>query len=114
VDHGDGIVRDANGYAYKDGITPLVARQQKVLNESWPQRDADGSPHARGVSPAVHADGSPWTIDVDARIELNDDGEVILPGRAERWTKTHVYVVVTDPRVPWGKVWLSATDVRRR
>lgn len=113
MDHGDGIARDANGYAYRDGITSRVGRHQKVLNESWPLRDASG-PHARGINPSRHADDSPWVIDVEVRVELEHDGVLMLPARAERWTKTHVYVVVNDPRVPWGKIWLKAQDVRRR
>lgn len=113
MDLGDGIDRDANGYAYADGITSRVGRHQDVLNRSWPLRDADGF-HARGINPAQHPDGTPWTIDITARVELKDDGVVFLPGRAERWTKTHVYVVVDDARVPWGFVWLQARDVQRR
>lgn len=112
MDRGDGIDRDANGYAYRDGITSRVGRHQKVLNASWPQQDTNGG-HARDVKPARHGDGSAWTIDVEARVELDPDGVVVLPGRAERWTKTHVYVVVEDPRVPWQAVWLRASDVRR-
>jgi hypothetical protein len=113
MDLGDGVNRDANGYAYEDGITSIVARQQKVMNESWPQRDADGSRHARDVRPAKHPDGSPWTIGVMVRLEFDGDGVVVLPARAERWTKTHVYVVVVDQRVPWGRVWVRAGDVSR-
>ncbi|MFC5676084.1 hypothetical protein [Aeromicrobium endophyticum] len=113
MDLGDGVDRDANGYAYKDGITSRVGRHQRVLNESWPQRDPDGSRHARNVHPAKRGDGTPWTIDVEVRLEFDVDGVVVLPGRAERWTKTHVYVVVDDPRVPWAHVWVSAGDVSR-
>jgi hypothetical protein len=113
MDLGDGVNRDANGYAYEDGITSIVARHQKVVNESWPQRDADGTRHARDVRPAKHPDRSPWAIDVMVRLEFDVDGLVVLPGRAERWTKTHVYVVTDDPRVPWNRVWVRAGDVSR-
>jgi hypothetical protein len=106
-------IRDANGYAYDLGITTSVRRHQKVLNESWPLHDGT-TPHARGINDARHPDGTPWTIDVNVRIELERDGEVVLPGRAERWTQSHVYVVVEDQRVPWQKVWVRAEDVRRR
>jgi hypothetical protein len=113
MDFGDGIDRDANGYAYRDGITSRVERHQRVVNESWPRVGADGTRHARDVKPARHDDGSPWTVDVIVRLELDVDGVVVLPGRAERWTKTHVYVVVDDPRVPWGRVWVVSADVSR-
>lgn len=113
MDQGDDVERDANGYAYRDGITSRVAVQQKVLNASWPLHDGT-TPHARGIHDAQREDGSPWTIDVEVRVELEHDGVVVLAGRAERWTRTHVYVVVEDPRVPWQKVWLRAADVRRR
>jgi hypothetical protein len=113
MDHGGGVDRDANGYAYRDGITSRVERYQRVVNESWPQVGDDGTRHARGVKPARRADGSPWTVAVMVRLELDVDGVVVLPGRAERWTTTHVYVVVDDPRVPWGRVWVRAADVSR-
>lgn len=113
MDLGDGVDRDANGYAYTNGITSRVRVQQKVLNASWPLHDGTTA-HARNIHDARHADGSPWTIDVEARVELEHDGIVVLPGRAQRWTRTHVYVVVEDERVPWQKVWLRAADVRRR
>jgi len=109
----DGISRDANGYAYDRGITSEIARHQRVLNQSWPQQDAKGF-HARGIRPARHDDGSLWTIDVLVRLDLSVDGEVIIEGRAERWTATHVYVVVNDPRVPGRQVWVRAQDVKRR
>lgn len=114
MDRGDGIDRDANGYDYAAGITSCVARQQRVLNESWPELATDGTRHARNIHPAKHPDGTPWTIDVNVRVELSDDGEVILPGRAERWNASHVFVVVDDDRLPGHKVWVLAGDVRRR
>lgn len=112
-DQSEPIIRDANGYDYAKGVPSLVRAHQKVLNERWPLHDGT-TPHARGINDARHADGTPWTIDVHVRIELEHDGEVVLPGRAERWTRTHVYVVVEDQRVPWQKVWVRAEDVRRR
>lgn len=106
---------DRGSGPYLDG-RPLTAERlhQKILNQSWPQHDADG-PHARNIRPAQHEDGSPWTIDVDVRLELNDDGIVVLPGRAERWNGTHVFVAgIEDPRIPRPGVWVLAADVRRR
>jgi hypothetical protein len=104
----DGVDRDANGYAYKDGITSRVAREQKVLNESWPFRDSKGR-HARGIDDQPVTNQRPCLV----RLELEHDGEVILPGRAVRWNQSHVYVVVNDQRVPRQAVWVLARDVRR-
>lgn len=106
---------DRGSGPYLDG-QPLTPERlhQRVLNQSWPQHD-DNGPHARGIHPAQHDDGSPWTIDVQVRIVLEHDGIVILDGRAERWTTTHVFVTaITDPRVPRPGVWVLASDVRRR
>lgn len=109
MDQGDGIQRDANGYAYADGITSRIARQQEVLNESWPLRRPDGTHHANGIHDQPANNQRPCLV----RLELKDDGEVVLPGRAARWTATHVYVIVDDPRVPRQAVWVRAHDVRR-
>lgn len=78
---------------------------QKVLNQEWPLRDKDG-PHARGIR-----DHDP--IPVRVRLVLEHDGEVVLPGEAQRWTRTHVYVRVGDPRLQVAGVWVVAADVRR-
>jgi hypothetical protein len=103
----DGINRDANGYAYKDGITSRIAREQKVLNESWPFKDAKGR-HARGIDDQPAGNQRACLV----RVELEQDGEVILPGRATRWNSSHVYVIVNDQRVPRQAVWVRAHDVR--
>jgi len=101
---------------YVDG-RPLTAETlyQRVLNEDWPLRDPDGARHARGISDRPIDEQRPVT----ARLELHRDGVVYLPGRAARWTdlpadRAHVLVIVDDPRVPRGMVWLRFTDVRPR
>jgi hypothetical protein len=108
-------IPDRGSGPYLDG-QPLTAERlhQKILNRSWPQRDAAGL-HARDVHPAKHADNTPWRIDVDVRLELEHDGQVVLAGVAERWNATHVFVAgINDPRVPPPGVWVLAADVRRR
>lgn len=104
----DEIRRDANGYDYAQGITSRVNRHQDVLNESWPMRDAKGF-HARGI------DDQPIErqMGVLVRLVFENDGEDFLPATATRWTKTHVFVVVNDPRVQRGQVWVKAEDARR-
>lgn len=103
------IIRDANGYDHDSLPASRLAREQKVLNESWPLRDKDGF-HARGIDDQPAENERP----VWARIEFETDGEVELPGRATRWNRSHVYVITDDPRVPRGQVWVRAHDVRRR
>lgn len=85
------------------------AGYQTVQNESWPFSDSQGR-HARGLDdqPAERQ------IDVTARLVLDRDGEVWLDGRAVRWNRSHVMVVISDPRLHTGMVWLRAHDVRRR
>lgn len=79
-----------------------------VLNESWPLRDRKGARHARGIP------DQPNPIPVEVRLELDPDGEVWLPGRAARWTRTHVYVNgLADDRIAIRAVWVVAADVRR-
>lgn len=82
---------------------------QKVLNQSWPLQDKNGK-HARGI-PDQPPDKQ---LDVTVRLQLEHAGEVLVDGRAVRWTKTHVYIHTNDPRVPGPGVWLLARDVRRR
>ncbi|WP_435744870.1 hypothetical protein [Nocardioides sp. SYSU DS0663] len=79
---------------------------QQVLNTSWPLKDDDG-PHARGIKDQEHP------IPVRVRLVFEHDGEELLPGTAQRWTKTHVYVRVGDPRMQVAGVWVLAEDVRR-
>jgi hypothetical protein len=87
---------------------PVVRRKsQRVQNESWPLRDDKGQ-HARGINDQPHP------IDVTVRVVLEHDGEVFLPGQAVRWNRSHVYVTVSDERVPQQAVWVLARDVRRR
>lgn len=106
---------DRGSGPYRDG-QPLTAERlhQKILNQSWPQHDANGF-HARDIHPAKHPDGTPWSIDVDVRLEFEHDGQAILTGRATRWNSTHVFVNgLNDPRIPPPGVWVRAADVRRR
>ncbi|MDN4173899.1 hypothetical protein QWY28_13140 [Nocardioides sp. SOB77] len=80
---------------------------QRVLNEAWPLRRKDGTPHAEGIP-----DRDP--IPVRVRLVFEHDGESYLDGRAQRWTRTHVFVAVSDARIKIGAVWVQASDVRRR
>ncbi len=79
---------------------------RSILNESWPLRDKVGE-HARGI------EDQPDPIDVEVRIEWAGGGEEWLPGRAHRWTASHVFVRFQDPRSATGFVWVRARDVRR-
>ena len=79
---------------------------QPIVNESWPLTDRAGE-HARGI------EDQPEPIDVEVRIEWADDGEEWLPGRAHRWTASHVFVRFEDSRSLTGFVWVRARDVRR-
>jgi hypothetical protein len=82
---------------------------QRVTNEVWPFNDSNGR-HARGIDdqPAERQ------LDVMARLVFEHDGETWVNGRAVRWNRSHVMVVVTDPRLHTGMVWLRAHDVKRR
>lgn len=68
---------------------------QAIANESWPLSDKAGG-HARGI------EDQPEPIDVEVRIEWADDGEEWLPGRAHRWTSSHVFVRFQDVAVVDG------------
>ena len=98
-------VPDSNDYG-----EPKAAQHRRgtlaALNESWPLRDKAGE-HARGI------EDQPEPIDVEVRIEWADGGEEWLPGRAHRWTASHVFVRFQDARSPTGFVWVRARDVRR-
>lgn len=96
------IIRDANGYDYESYPSSRLARQQKVLNESWPDgvRYIDDQPYEKQLSVLV-------------RLVFEGDGEDFLPGLATRWTRTHVHVIVDDPRVQNHRVWLLAEEVKR-
>lgn len=80
---------------------------QHVLNESWPLTDRDGKTHARGIPDQDR-------IDVEVRIVWERDGEQWVAGRATRWTASHVFVRVRDPRLLVPHVWVRAGDVRWR
>lgn len=66
--------RDANGYAYKDGITTRVNQQQQVLNEAWPYTDSNGR-HARGIPDQPANNQRPCEV----RLVFATDGETWLP-----------------------------------
>lgn len=76
---------------------------QNVTNESWPPGTT-----ARTLRDADHA------IKVIARIVFEVDGEQYLAARATRWTRQHVCVAISDPRLQVSFVWLNPADVRRR
>lgn len=78
---------------------------QAVTNRSWPPGDI-----ARTLRDAP----ADQQIDVIARIVFADDGEQHLPGLATRWTRQHVCVSISDPRLQVQFVWLNPADVRRR
>lgn len=82
---------------------------QNIENISWPYRDKDGKRHARGINDRPIEQQRPVTV----RLVFEHDGEVFIPGRASRWTATHVCVIVNDPRVRRMAVWVKAEDVRR-
>lgn len=103
----DGLGRDAQGVSYGSYPAERAKHYQKVLNQSWPLRHPDGSSHARGI------DTRP-AIDVTVRLVLERDGETFLDGQADRWTKTHVHVSLSDPRLQVNGAWVLAEDVKRR
>lgn len=103
----DEIHRDANGYDYSKYPAERSKKAQRVANESWPMQDAKGK-HARGINDQP-VDNQRQVL---VRLELADDGEVVLPGRATRWNRSHVFCVVDDPRVPNQMIWLRARDVK--
>lgn len=98
----DEIQRDANGYDYAQGVTSRLARLQKIENESWPAE----ARHLGDFDPQYH-------LSVLVRLVFDVDGEDFLHGYATRWTRTHAYIKVDDPRVQNRAVWVKAEDVRR-
>lgn len=100
---------DRGSGPYRDGKPlPSDSLWQNIDNEDWPYRDDKGR-HARGINDRPIEQQRPVTV----RLVFERDGEVFLPGRASRWTATHVYVIVNDPRVRRMAVWVKAEDVRR-
>lgn len=83
------------------------ARWQRILNQSWPQRD-DTGPHARDIR-----EGTERTP-AEARVHWVRDGLEILPGLVTRRANGCVFVELNDPRCAIRGVWLSETDVRPR
>lgn len=105
MDHGDGVDRDANGYAYDDGVHERAKKWQKVDNEDWPAPDVA----ARSRDREPHE----W-IAVRVRVVLERDGEAWLDGDATRWIGQRVCCRVGDRRLQVGWVWVNALDVKRR
>jgi hypothetical protein len=87
-----------------EGFEDKRPKPQRVLNESWPAPEV-----ARAMK-----DIDAWKqIEVDARVVLDQDGPVTMRGRAVRWTRMHVCVLLPDPRLLVPYVWLNPSDVRR-
>lgn len=105
----DPSARDANGYLYSGYPAERAKLHQTVLNESWPQRDSKGF-HARDI-PHQPVEKH---LKVTVRLVFATDGETFLDGRATRWTRSHVFVELADPRLAVMFVWVLARDVRRR
>lgn len=80
-----------------------AGKWRNILNESWPP--ADG---ARRLTDRPVAEQIAVTVRV-----VFDTGTEQLDGMASRWTGNHVYVLVQDPRVRIGGVWVDAGDVER-
>jgi len=91
------------GYDPSDG-SGVSAGWQRVTNTSWPPL---------GIARTLRDFPSEHQVDVVARIVFEDDGEQFLPGRATRWTRSHVCVLIVDPRLQVAYNWLAASDVRR-
>ncbi|OYN88531.1 hypothetical protein CGZ91_13020 [Parenemella sanctibonifatiensis] len=78
---------------------------QRVMNMCWPQGSDRTGWHARGIP------DQPRSIPVEVRVVWETDGEEWCRGHARRWTATHVYVDLSDPRLIGPGV--LAGDVRR-
>lgn len=78
-----------------------------MLNQEFPLVRKDGTRHAAGIPDHPRRP-------VRARVVFEHDGEEYLDGLAQRWTKTHVFVVIPDTRLQIGALWLRAEDVRAR
>lgn len=96
-------IPDRGSGRYENG-KPVRAtdRLQKVLNESWP----DEAGQLGDAPPDRH-------VSVLVRIDFEHDGVEILPGRMTRWTHTHVFVKIDDPRIQLHQVWVKAEDAKR-
>lgn len=77
---------------------------QDVTNEAWPPL---------GVARTLRDVPLDQQLEVVARLVFAVDGEQYLPGRAIRWTRTNVCVMINDPRLQVSYVWLAPADVRR-
>ena len=85
-----------------------TSKQQRVLNERWPQHDHNG-PHARNI-PEQPAHKH---IPVQVRIVFDTDGACWVNGVATRWTRDTVFIQLDDVRVIGRHVWVAVRDVRR-
>ncbi|MBB5984025.1 hypothetical protein [Kribbella solani] len=87
-----------------EGFEDNRPKPQRVMNESWPAPEV-----ARALK-----DVEAWKqIDVEARVVLEQDGQQVMHGRAVRWTRLHVCVLLPDRRLLVPYVWLNPSDVRR-
>lgn len=75
----------------------------KILNESWP----DDARHLKDQPDDKQ-------VEVTVRVDFADTGVELLEGRAIRWNRSHVCVVVNDRRLLTPYLWVRARDVRRR
>jgi hypothetical protein len=100
VSNTDGAIGDRPPHGSEGG-------PQKPRNEAWPLLDG-ARRHAEGIR------DQPNPIPATVRVDFPADGEEWLEGMATRWTRTHVYVVVADPRLAVLGLWVLATDVRRQ
>jgi hypothetical protein len=74
---------------------------QKVRNVEYPP---DGVPRLLRERDA---------IPVSARVVWEQDGEEWISGRAVKWVRPVVFVLISDERHGGAGLWLPAADVRR-
>lgn len=86
---------------FPDGSAPTEWQHQKILNIEWPPS---------GIVKFL-PDRRP--VPVDVRVEWEHDGEEWLPGRAVRWTRPVVFVLINDRRHHGAGLWVPTRDVRR-
>ncbi|NHC21852.1 hypothetical protein G6553_01515 [Nocardioides sp. IC4_145] len=88
-----------------DSRGPAVPRLfQEVLNQEFPLARKDGTRHASDIQDRARRP-------VRARVVFERDGEAYLDGLAQRWTRPHAFIVIPDPRLQIGAVWLRLEDV---
>lgn len=80
---------------------PSDWNHQQVVNVEWPP---DGIPN-------LLPEHRP--VPVQARVVWEHDGEEWIPGRAVRWLRPVVFVLINDRRHRGAGLWLPVRDVRR-